>query len=239
MAHSADDGLTWSVPREITADVKAANWTWYATGPGNGIQLTRGDNKGRLVIPCDHVEANTKWFYAHVIYSDDHGKSWRLGGSSPAGETNECAVVELADGQLMLNMRSWDYSKKARVVCFSKFGGLTWTGQRIDENLIDPICQASILRYAWPEGDAKGCILFSNPMSTERERMTVRLSYDEGRTWPVARLLHDGPAAYSCLAALPDSSIACLYECGRKDKYEKIVFARFTLDWLSGGPNTE
>ena len=71
---STDDGHSWAVPREITTDVKLTNWTWYATGPGGGIQLERGEHKGRLVIPCDHIEAGTKRYFSHVIYSDDHGQ---------------------------------------------------------------------------------------------------------------------------------------------------------------------
>jgi len=62
--------------------------------------------------------------------------------------------------------------------------------------------------------------------------MTVRLSYDEGKTWPVSRVLYPGPSAYSCLAVLPDGDIVCLYEAGQEHPYEKIVFARFGLDWL-------
>ena len=57
---STDDGLSWAKPKEITSDVKQPDWTWYATGPGNGIQLSKGKHKGRLVIPCDHIEASTK-----------------------------------------------------------------------------------------------------------------------------------------------------------------------------------
>ena len=96
VTHSTDDGLSWSDPREITADVKRDDWTWYATGPGSGIQIQHGPHQGRLVIPCDHIEAGTKRYYSHVIYSDDHGKSWQLGGSTPQHQVNECEVVELA-----------------------------------------------------------------------------------------------------------------------------------------------
>ncbi len=67
--------------------------------------------------------------------------------------------------------------------------------------------------------------------------MTVRLSYDEGKTWPVGKLLHRGPSAYSCLAALPGGDIACLYEMGENHAYEKIAFVRFTLGWLTGDKN--
>src|SRR6266478_1740107 len=84
VTHSADDGVTWTKPQEITASVKKADWRWYATGPVNGIQLTRGTHKGRLVIPCNHTELNSSGqpvSRAHVIYSDDHGATWQLGGS--------------------------------------------------------------------------------------------------------------------------------------------------------------
>jgi sialidase-1 len=228
---SEDDGLTWAAPKEITSDTKKPDWTWYATGPCNGIQLTRGPHKDRLVAPCDHITAEGKRFYSHVIYSDDHGRTWKLGGVSPRDKLNESTVVELADGALMLNMRNYD-GKKTRGVCLSRDGGSTWNGFYNDAALVEPVCQASILRWRWPEGGAKGLIAFSNPASQRREKMTVRLSDDEGRTWRVANLLHADPAAYSCLVALPDGSLGCLYEAGQKHPYEKIVFARMTQKWF-------
>jgi sialidase-1 len=228
---STDDGITWAKPREITADAKLPNWTWYATGPGGGIQIERGPHTERLVIPCDHIEADTKHYYSHVIYSDDHGQTWQLGGRTPHHQVNECEVVELSDGRLMLNMRNYDRSKSNRQVAVSDDGGLTWTDQRFDPALIEPICQASIRRYRWPTEDCDGVILFSNPASSQgRINMTVRASFDEGQTWPKARVLHEGPSAYSSLAILPDGRIACLYEAGLRHPYELIVFAAFELD---------
>ncbi len=91
---STDDGESWSLPEEITRSVKKENWTWYATGPCQGVQLEKGSNKGRLVIPCDHIEAETNKYYSHTIYSDDHGKTWELGGSTPQDQVNECAIAE-------------------------------------------------------------------------------------------------------------------------------------------------
>ena len=87
--------------------------------------------------------------------------------------------------------------------------------------------------FVFRHDGAKGRILFSNPASLKREKMTVRLSYDDGKTWPVAKELHAGPAAYSCLAVLPDGSVACLYERGVKHPYETITLARFSLEWLT------
>lgn len=227
---SDDDGVTWSTPREITATTKRTNWTWYATGPGSGIEVERGPHARRLVIPCDHIEAGTKHYYSHVLYSDDHGATWQLGGSTPAHQVNECAVVERADGQLLLNMRNYDRAKRNRQIAVSSDGGATWQDQRFDDALIEPICQAAVERVRWPAGTQPGALLFSNPASTNsRVRMTVRTSFDDGQTWPLAHLLHEGPSAYSDLATLGGGTAACLYEAGTKHAYESIVFAVFRV----------
>jgi sialidase-1 len=224
VTRSTDDGATWAKPIEITKEVKKPEWTWYATGPGVGIQL----KGGRLVIPCDNKAEGGKVRQSHVIYSDDRGTTWKLGGVV-GPQCNESQVVELLDGTLMLNMRSYQANNR-RLVATSKDGGLTWSRPAEDPTLIEPVCQASILRHP----GEKGGLLFSNPASTKREKMTVRLSRDEGKTWSAARLLHEGPAAYSCLTVLPDGTIGCLYERGTKSAYEVITFARFSLDWLRG-----
>jgi sialidase-1 len=225
VTNSTDDGATWAKPVEITKDVKRPDWTWYATGPGVGIQL----KGGRLVIPCDNKVAAGKTLQSHVVYSDDHGTTWKLGGVV-GPDCNECQVIERADGSLLLNMRSYRKTHR-RLVAVSKDGGLTWSEPAEDSALVEPVCQASILRYPG-EGDR---VLFSNPASTKREKMTVRLSSDGGATWSAARRLHDGPSAYSCLAVLPGGDVACLYERGTRNASETITFARFSLGWLSGG----
>ena len=238
---SKDNGTTWSKPSDITEDVKPEGWGWYATGPGVGIQIKSGKYKGRLVIPCDHRERNDgKWIkMSHVFYSDDHGKSWSLGGTV-ADHTDECQVVELADGRLMINMRNYwgrDGNRSAlggkRAVSFSDDGGATWSELLFDESLIEPVCQASIHRFEAEQSD-QPVYLFSNPASNStRQSLTIRLSRDGGKTWPVSRVLHDGPAAYSCLYSLSDGSIGCLYERGNSDPYEKLTFAKFRLNWLN------
>ena len=233
---SEDDGRTWSEPREITGEVKKPDWTWYATGPGSGIQLKHA---GRLVLACDHIEATTKHYYSHIINSDDHGKTWNLGGRTPSHQVNECEVVELADGRLMLNMRNYDRSKKLRQRAFSRDGGMTWEDQGFDETLIEPICQASIHRYSWPTEGKRGILLFSNPASSKRENMTVRASFDEGKTWPRKLRLYGGASAYSDLAVLADGTALCLYERGKNHPYEQIVLARFTLDDFQEDDKTE
>ncbi len=222
LVKSTDDGVTWSKPVEITKDVKKPEWTWVATGPGIGIQA----KNGRLVIPCDFVEAETKKGGSHVIWSADHGATWTLGGAIVGG-VNECQVVERSDGSLLLNMRNYHTFERERAVATSSDGGATWSAVQRDAALVEPACQASILRYSWEPSR----VLFSNPADRKiRVQMTVRMSKDEGATWTTVKDLGDAPAAYSCLTALPDRKAGCLYETGVKSPYEKIVFARFPLD---------
>ena len=225
MTKSEDDGETWAPIYEVTATTKEPNWTWYATGPGVGIQL----RSGRMVIPCDHMVAVTKEYCSHVIYSDDHGTTWQLGGSTGDG-VNECQVVELPDGSLMLNMRNYHRQESnRRAIAISTDEGLTWSERWYDDALVEPICQASLIAY---ETDGASRLLFSNPAATSRIQMTVRASDDGGETWPSRRVLHHGPSAYSCLTVLPTGNLACLYERGDEGAYEKITFATFTEDWL-------
>jgi sialidase-1 len=167
-----------------------------------------------------------------VIYSDDHGQTWKLGGWVRP-QMDESQVIERSDGTggLLINMRNTAKANR-RAQSVSRDGGQTWTAPEFPPELVEPRCQASLLRYNWPDGKEPGRLLFSNPASPRRRDLTVRISRDDGKTWPVSRTLHDGPAAYSCLTVLPDKSIGCLYECGRTNAYEKISFARFPLDWL-------
>jgi sialidase-1 len=220
---STNAGATWTKPVEITKAVKRPDWTWYATGPGVGIQTAAG----RLVIPCDNKVAGAGSRQAHVLVSDDHGATWKLGGVV-GPDCNECQVAELTDDTLLLNIRSYRGSHR-RLIARSTDGGLTWTKPAEDPALIEPICQASLLRVPGP----KGPLLFANPASTKREKLTVRLSPDDGKTWPHAKLLHAGPAAYSCLAVLPDGTALCLYERGDRRPYETLTLARFPLRALT------
>jgi sialidase-1 len=228
---SDDDGVTWSTPLEITSEVKRSEWTWYATGPGVGIQTTTG----RLVIPANHAEAGSGLHRSHLFFSDDHGKTWTLGASADAG-TNESQVVELAGGRLMMNMRNHPpLPENFRMIAISTDGGKTLSKSYPDRALIEPPAQASLIRVTTANRDDRNRLLFANPASTKRERLTVRLSEDEGATWPVARVAHEGPAAYSSLVALPDRTIGLLYERGDRSPYESITFARITLEWLTEG----
>lgn len=232
VTYSQDEGNTWADPVDLTELLKPAGWTWYAMGPGHGIQLANG----RLVIPCNHAKLRANGtsspYCCHTVYSDDHGATWKLGGDV-APFTNECQVVELADGTLYMNMRSY-HDKNRRAIAISSDGGEHWTSS-LDMALVEPVCHGSTVRYTLARDHGKNRLLFANPASTKRENMTVRLSYDEGQTWPVAKCLYPGPAAYPELAVAPDLSILCLYERGHVSPYEEIALARFSLAWLTDG----
>ena len=237
---SHDEGQTWSKPRDITEMVTQTVKSSVMAAPGMGIQM----QDGRLLAPCysDRRKLGklTGNGYSSVCYSDDHGKTWQLGGAA-AASTNECQVVELVDGRLMVNMRNFHESEEGhRAVATSRDGGKSWSKVSYDGTLIEPNCQASFIRYTdTRQGSAKSRLLFSNPAHRkERVNMTVRLSYDEGQTWPVSKVIYPGPSAYSCLTALGDGNIGLFYENGLKGPYEKITFARFNLEWLTDGSDS-
>jgi sialidase-1 len=240
ICYSDDDGKSWSKPVCISDTARLDDWRWYATGPGIGIQIKSGKYASRLVIPCDHSYTETRdgvfkrynryGYSSHVIYSDDHGRTWKISKTIIPG-CNENQVVELSDGSLMMNMRSYN-GKQCRAVSISKDGGESWSEITHDPALIEPVCQASMITYNYGNNNL---ILFSNTADKKsRIRMTVRLSFDDGRTWPVSRILHEGPAAYSCLAVLENGEIACFYEAGEKNPYESMIFEKFSLEWLTG-----
>ncbi len=241
VTHSDDDGITWSTPREITAAVKPAAWSSYATGPGHGIQL----RSGRLLIPCDHIVFQDYTlddpYHSHVIYSDDQGATWELGGSVDEG-TNESTAVETADGWLYLNCRNkrpLAGGRNFRAVAWSRDGGQTFSPVVHDAALPESICQASVCRYPAERAGGASLVLYSGPAATTaahsgRNHLTLRLSRDDCRTWPEARVLWEGPAAYSDLAVARDGSICCLYEQGEEHPYERLTLARLDLAWLTG-----
>jgi len=225
---SDDDGRTWSRPRNITRVAKQpTGWTGILTGPGIGIQKRRAPHAGRIVIPCAHGPAG-KW-HCYAIYSDDNGDTWQLGGEVPDPLGNECQVVELTDGRLMINSRS--YRKRGcRALTFSEDGGITWSPMHDEPALPEPVCQGSILRYSDPLDGEPSRLLFSNPAhASKRENGTIRLSLDEGKTWMHSAILVPAYYGYSCLARLPDGRVGCLYETA---KCGEIRFASFPLAWL-------
>lgn len=235
---SDDNGVTWSPPRDVTRSTKhPVGATTVASGPGIGLELTRGPHQGRLIFPFNE---GPFWHWNnYAVWSDDHGATWHCGENAPGArirdangrlrsQVNEVQMVELADGSLRLNSRQFA-GAKVRKTAVSQDGGETWSPITDAPELRDPSCMASILRYAFPGPGVKSRILYSGPDSSKRENGTVRISYDQGRTWPVKKVLFPGSFAYSVLTRLSDGTIGCLFET---DGTDRMVFARFTLSWL-------
>lgn len=243
---SIDEGQTFSPPVDITGVARQINYPWISIGPGPiaGIQT----RTGRLIVPIwiKHRLDDPATNRSAVLFSDDHGATWQAGNVAPVSGkvcgTNECAVVELADGRLYMTQRiKVDYGIQAnttgipaRSKSFSADGGVTWTEAEI-EPAINPnmsMVQASILRYSLIDNSDKNRILFSAPGTNSRDEMTVWVSEDEAETWPMAKTIYRGPSGYSALAVTRDMKILLLYERGERRYDDRIALARFDLDWL-------
>ncbi len=248
---SDDDGLTWSQPVEITATFELfrsdCDWQAIATGPGHGIQL----HTGRLVVPVwlatyakDPARPLRK--ACSVVFSDDGGATWQRGDIAIGGG-GESAVAELSDGRVVMSARNSD-QRNRRAVAYSRDGATGWSKTEFVEELPEPGCMAGLVRHPGAPESKQPLLLYSNPPTTnrehkERKNVTIKLSYDDGRTWPLNKLLQPGPSAYSDLAVMPDGTILCFYESGSPESprksgrpwaYSFLTVARFNLEWLTG-----
>ena len=248
---SDDNGIHWSKAREITVDVKRDDWGWYATGPVHSIQIRRGPHTGRLVVPCDHRigtdGADKGALGAHVIYSDDHGQTWKLGAVDDTYDdglnANETTVAELPGGELYFNTRDQNGSADGtRGAAFSRDGGLTFVEAGSTHRwfspvtgVIDPpVVQCSVLMMEQSDDSkSSGLLLFcgpdtDGPSGPGRSDLRVRLSTDEAKTWRDGPLLHEGPAAYSDMVRITTEgdNVGILFECGDSGggAYDRIAF---------------
>lgn len=238
---SDDAGATWTQPADISRMTKRPTGaTTIASGPGIGIQLTRGPHQGRLIIPFN--EGPYHQWNNYAVFSDDRGKSWKWGQDVPGAfvadaklgrrsQINEVQMVELSDGSVRLNSRQFA-GAKVRKTAISPDGGETWSPVEDVPALRDPSCNASILRYSFADAAGRGRVLYSGPDSNQRNNGTIHLSLDDGATWPMKRALRTGGFAYSVLTRLPDGTVGCLFE---PDDAKRIIFARIPLAWLEAG----
>lgn len=261
-SQSGDDGITFSIPVEITSVFegfrKVYDWKVLATGPNHSIQL----KTGRLVVPV-WLSTGTGG-NAHrpsvtaTIYSDDQGKAWHAGEIAvPCTDEwinpNETVAVELANGDVMLNVRSESKAHR-RLTTVSRDGATGWSTPKFDAALLEPICMAGIVRMSGGPHDAdRNRILFSNPhnlsrmdgkeepgKNRDRRNVSVKLSYDEGATWPVSKTVEPGWSAYSDIAVTKDGAILCFYGRGTKPGFagDFLTLARFNLEWLTDSRDT-
>lgn len=217
LVESRDDGLTWSAPYTITPQVKNPGWHLFFNGPGNGIAM----QDGKLVFAAQYWNEN-KMPYSTIIYSDDHGQSWKGGINGPRYNTTESQVVETSPGVLMLNMR--DNRGAYRSIATTGNMGATWTEHATSYNALqDPVCMASLIRArVTVGGNQKNVLFFSNPnTSSGRLHITIKASTDMGESWPLQQQLEIDERqsyGYSSLTQMDDKHIGILYE-GIRDLY--------------------
>jgi sialidase-1 len=229
LARSDDDGVTWSEPINVTRQVKDPAWRFVLQGPGKGITL----RDGTLVFPAQYRSPDASPAagrpFSTLIWSSDRGETWTI-GTGVKVDTTEAQVVELGDGTLMINCR--DNRRGSRSVYTTRDLGVTWSVHPTSRSALpEPTCMASLIRL---EHEELGPLLvFSNPATRDGRRdMTLKVSRDEGRTWPTRwHSLYDQRAGfgYSCLTRIDGEHVGVLYE-GRRELY----FLRVPLRELLG-----
>lgn len=243
---SMDNGQTWSHPRDITSqiygkgcpDASRANWYGAFAASGRALQL----NDGRILFAVA-ARLTSDWggrLSNYACYSDDGGETWSVSENAADLNGDEAKLMELDNGDLVMSIRNRD--KGTRKFCISKDRGATWGKSYLQADMNDPACNGDIIRYSSvKEGADKNRILHSIPDDPAiRQNVSVLLSYDEGKTWPVKKTISPGLSAYSSMAILPDGTIGIIVEEGKWDANLpgedgfKLWFMRFSLDWLEG-----
>ena len=237
---SFDNGQTWTEPEDITNFIFGDNCiipeqrTWRASffGSGNGLRTSTG----RIIFVAAIRETTAQVLYNHAVYSDDNGQTWHVSGrASTSGD--EAKVTELVDGRILMSIRHGGN----RWYNISEDGGETWLSTTSTwYDIVAPACNGDMIRYtSVNQGHDKNRLLHSVPYGTNREKVTVYVSYDEGETWPVSKCIVPYSSAYSSLCILPDGTIGLYVE----EAYAgasgySTVFYNFSLEWLTDGNDT-
>ncbi|GGI10563.1 hypothetical protein GCM10007368_31860 [Isoptericola cucumis] len=234
-SYSDDDGRTWK-HRRLTATLKDPSWGGMFAASGEGIQLRQGPHAGRLIQ--QYVVRAEGGNHAVSAYSDDHGETWHASETVGPG-ADENKTVELSDGSVLLNSRAAPFRQVAR----STDGGETYTPFEADRELVDPANNGSIVRAypdAAPDDPRSSMLLFSNTEDDGiRRNLTIKMSCDDGETWPVRKVVEEGAVGYSTLTPLGDGSsdddlggrYGLLFE---RAGYQHISYTELDLDWLDG-----
>ena len=234
MVRSKDDGLTWSKPKNMTRELKKAEWILLAPSPQGGITL----RDGTLVLPGEGRDEKDRKF-STLLVSQDHGASWTVGSPAASGN-NECQVVQLDNGSILLNARS-EHPTKFRSVWVTNDLGRSWRPHKTHrETLIEPNCNGSLCRFDYVKnGKPQHLLLFANPHSqTRRHHHTLQVSFDDAHTWPKTHrlLLDEGRGnGYPSMTQIDTSHVGIAYEGSQAH----VVFQKLSLsELLAGQPMT-
>ena len=230
---SDDSGFTWSDPIRIPDSLLRDDWKRWRNCPGPGIQLRHGPFKHRLLIP-GHIVTKQDRHHSVVWYSDDHGATWHVSEPAVMG-SDEISVVELEDGRVLMNIRCHGdldpgLDPRYRNFMFSKDGGETWSGLETKKDLLWDSGHGTIA--ALSSGDDSRLLAF-HPLYVKRRDLTCFVSYDDGKTWPDQKLIHEA-GGYSSVIVMDNHHIALSHNHGHKGR-DGIDFVRFNLSWLTDG----
>jgi len=254
MSYSDDDGKTWSAPQDITPMVKADWMKFLGVGPGTGITLHTGPHKGRIIVPTyttnqtNHLNGSQS---SRVIYSDDHGKTWHMGGgvndhrtltdgtvidsstmSNYYAQNTESSVVQLNNGDLKLFMRGLTGDLQ---VATSKDGGVTWENDiKRYADVKDVYVQLAAIHTMH---DGKEYIVLSNAGGPGRFNGLVHLARVEENgelTWLKHNPIQSGKFAYNSIQDLGNGEYGLLYEHADNNQNEyTLSYKKFNWDFLS------
>ena len=249
MMRSLDLGESWETPVNITAQTHKPNnpdfnpdyvsiedWRHYANTPGHAFQFQNGKFKGRIYVAANHSVGPPQEgfldYQAHGFYSDDHGKTFHLSESIEIPGSNESIAAELSSDRMIMSIRNQSGNIRRRILAYSSDGGVKWDEAYFEENLPDPVCQASILNIGMQNG--KTILAHSNASDTQnRNNLTVKISFDEGKSWTKSILIdrkegvgNSSWTAYSDLVKLSESTVGVLYE---RNNYSEIIFKK--INW--------
>lgn len=229
------NGKTWTKPVEVTKETRHEDCSMTCSGPNPGVQLTQGPHKGRLVVAFNEAVKFGNW-HVTAAYSDDHGKTWKIGEKSESGKgINEVSSAELPGGKVLVVSRSYGGGDTRRVAV-SDDGGETWGPVGANEDLPSYNCQNGLTRYSFEEEakyGGKSRLIFS-ASSSGRINGFIKMSYDDGKTWPVQKEIGPGVFAYSALCTVKPGRVGLLFEC----ENHTIKFTSFSIKWLTDGEDT-
>ncbi len=234
ISQSEDNGISWSLPHDITpqlfgsecSDLERRNWRASFCAAGRGIQT----KSGRIMFVAAVRENAEHVLNNYLYYSDDDGNTWNVSQKAFSGG-DEAKVVELNNGDILMSIRN--KHKGERIYTVSKDDGITWSAHQSWSDLIEPACNGEIIRYTSVlDGYNKNRLLhtIANDRS-ERRNVSVFLSYDEGKTWPVKKSICPTASAYSSATILPDGTIGVFFE--KEIENTSLYFVNFSLDWLT------
>ncbi len=237
MSYSDDHGVTWTAPEDITPQIYGTESDdpirskWRASFVGSGQGLCSRDGRVMAVLAVREPEKNG--LHNYTIYSDDEGASWHISERAIEGG-DEAKVVELDNGDILMSSRI----QGNRLWAKSSDGGITWGSRNQWEEIWGNACDADLISYtSVKDGYDKSRLLHTLPNHRTRRNLTMWMSYDEGTSWPVKKVLCPGTSAYSSFTILPDGTIGVYFEEDESEVYT-MTFINFTLDWLSSGTDS-